>query len=348
MNLHINARFLTQSFSGVQRYGLEISRQIRRLCPEAVFVAPQGPIHKEMARELDVRIVGRGRGYVWEQVFLPHYLSQVGHPPLFCPGNMAPFRYRNCFVTIHDLAYLFAPETLSQSFRRAYRFFIPRIYRSARHVFAVSQTVAGELQQHFGSGTPVSVTYNGISENLAGGNRQHPKEKILLTVGSANKRKNHERLISAFAQSALNTEYRLVIIGGQHKIFREGDNIFPAGVEMYQGLSNEELMSWYQRAELFVSLSTYEGFGIPVLEGLYFGCNVLCADIPVYRELFEDCVYFCPPEDTAEIIKSMETVTGSSRLNTCPEHLFEQYNFERSARHILDSISATLASAGEL
>ena len=48
--LYVNARFLTQPLTGVQRYGIEISLQLKELYGERIkFVAPANIIHTDIA-----------------------------------------------------------------------------------------------------------------------------------------------------------------------------------------------------------------------------------------------------------------------------------------------------------
>lgn len=71
----INARFLTQQLSGVQRFAEQISLSLARLRSDLHFVAPPGEILRpEIARQLNVEQVGRNGGHLWEQVDLPLWL----------------------------------------------------------------------------------------------------------------------------------------------------------------------------------------------------------------------------------------------------------------------------------
>jgi glycosyltransferase involved in cell wall biosynthesis len=80
------------------------------------------------------------------------------------------------------------------------------------------------------------------------------------------------------------------------------------------------LASWYQRAEVFVSISAYEGFNLPILEALFFQCQVLCSDIPVHRELYQDSVYFCDIQHESSIQISLleilndQTITVENKI----------------------------------
>ncbi len=104
MKLFINARFLTQPISGVQRYGIECSRQIKKLNPETIFVTPANIIHTSIAAELGAITIGKNTGHRWEQIDLPRYLKSVDSPPLINLANTGPLFYKNSYLTIHDLA----------------------------------------------------------------------------------------------------------------------------------------------------------------------------------------------------------------------------------------------------
>lgn len=51
--LAINSRFLTQNITGVQRFAIEISKQIKNILGDKVqFVSPQNILHATLAKEL--------------------------------------------------------------------------------------------------------------------------------------------------------------------------------------------------------------------------------------------------------------------------------------------------------
>ena len=134
-----------------------------------------------------------------------------------------------------------------------------------------------------------------------------------------------------------------MIIGDKNKVFAESgldENLLVnANIKIYDRVSSEELINMYARAEVLVSLSVYEGFGIPVLEGLYSGCKVICSDIAIYRELYNGYVHFCDPYDINSISAALGNVAGDQKnTDKRPDALFEKYNYTRSAHIILDQI----------
>ena len=317
------------------------------MCPETVFLTPKNVLHRDIAAELGAKIIGVNSGHLWEQADLPLYLSRKGHPPLFSPANTAPVLYSNNYFTLHDLAFYHHPEWNTKAFSTWYNVLIPRLVFGCKHIFTVSQAIRDEIIKYYKvSPAKVSLTYNGISAQMEGGINvtSIPKEKIILCVGTFNRRKNHQNLVKAFIESRVKDEYQLVLIGDKNKVFAESgvdeQLLVNTNIKIYERLTSEELIGMYYRAEVLVSLSVYEGFGIPVLEGLYAGCKVVCSDIPVYRELYDGYVSFCDPYDVKNISQALEAVASKPANNDKErlDALFEKYNYTRSAQTIIDTI----------
>jgi len=346
MKIFVNARFLTQPLSGVQRYGIECSRQIKKLYPDVTFLAPKNLLHKNIAQELGVKVIGINTGHLWEQADLPLYLARQQHPPLLNLANTAPLLYSNNYIAIHDLAFYHHPEWNSKLFSAWYNILVPRLAYGCRHIFTVSQTMRNEIIKYYNiPGNKISVTYNGISERMLNARllQSVEKEKIILSVGSFNTRKNHQKLIAAFLNSKIKSEYQLVIVGDKSKVFSESgfdeQTITGGNIKICQHFTENELIEMYRKSVVVVSLSAYEGFGIPLLEGLYNGCKVICSDIPVYRELYDGYARFCNPDDINEVSAALDAIPSQDtgqRMGI--EALFEKYSYTRSAQTIIDCI----------
>ncbi len=341
MNFFINARFLTQPISGVQRYAIECSRQIKAIYPQVVFLCPHNIVHHSIADELGAITIGSRKGHMWEQLDLATYMKKQGDAVLLNLANTAPLSYKNNFVVIHDLAFFHHSEWNSRWFAMWYNYLVPRLAQRSRHIFTVSNTIRQELVQYYHVPEhKVSVTYNGVGERMLIKQRNIPKEKIILSVGTFNKRKNQHTLVKAFLQSKIKDEYMLVLAGDRNKIFADSgitDELAGDRIKIYEKLTDIDLVDLYQRAEVLVSLSNYEGFGIPIIEGLFFGCKVLCSDIPVYKELFSDVAVFCEQNDVAGVAVKLEQVTGSAASpKEAVDRLLDDYNYKRAAEVIVN------------
>ncbi len=337
----VNARFLTQPLSGVQRYAYEIARHLKRIDPAIIFVCPTNILHLEWARALEVKVIGRLKGHLWEQMELPAYLYSVKNPVLFSPCNVGPVFYRRQILTVHDLAFLLFPFFNSFWFRSFYTFLIPKLCHRARHIFTVSETIRQQLcVQYAINPAKVSVTYNGVAEDmqLSPGTKLQ-KEKIILTVGSLNARKNIDFLIRGFLASRLYPEYSLIIIGNRNAIYRFQPGKLAAGVQIINDVSDRVVKDYYANAEIACFLSLYEGFGIPVLESLQYGCKVLCSDIPAFRELYEGYVTFCDPYDDEMLTRKLDEMPGQALLTPAQlSTLDKRFEYRQSAELVYEML----------
>ena len=344
MKIYVNARFLTQPLSGVQRYAIECSQQIKKLCPEITFLCPENILHHKIAAKLKPCIIGKKTGHLWEQTELPLFLAKNKNPVLLNLANTAPLLYGNNYITIHDLAFYRHPEWNSKMFSMWYNILIPRLAYKAKHIFTVSRTMKDEIINTYHiPAAKISVTYNGIAEHMLRSKKErtNDKENIILSVGSFNIRKNHQNLIKAYLNSNIKDKYRLVIVGDRNKVFSETgldeQKLNNSNIEIYEGFPDEELIAMYQTAKVVVSLSLYEGFGIPLLEGLFYGCKVICSDIPVYRELYGDSATFCDPVDINSITAVLDNIDATPAMGDI-DLLLKQYNYADAAKVIVEKI----------
>jgi hypothetical protein len=56
-DIYINARFLTQPVTGVQRFASEISRELQALLPNAKFISPANILQHDLARTLKPQVL---------------------------------------------------------------------------------------------------------------------------------------------------------------------------------------------------------------------------------------------------------------------------------------------------
>lgn len=355
MIIYVNARFLTQPVTGVQRYAIECSRKIKKLYPNTLFLTPHNLCNKNVAKELDAIIVGTHTGHVWEQIDLPRYLNKNNaSAPLFNPCNTAPLTYSYNYITLHDLAFHIHPEWNSRLFSTWYNFLIPRLVAKCQHLFTVSNSIRTAIQDIYClPSASVSVTYNGIATEMMTIDTvvSAPKQKMILAVGSFNIRKNHQSLINAFIHSSIKDSYTLVLVGDENKVFRDtGINrqtLKDNNITLHNHLSDQELIDLYCQAEILVSLSAYEGFGIPLLEGLFFGCKLVCSDIPVYRELYATVATFTAPYSQEAILQALYTaIAATAPSSHIVSQLCSVYNYDVSASIILHKMLQSKIAAG--
>ena len=344
--LVINSRFLTQNITGVQRFAIEISKRLKKLYPNNIeFVSPKNIIHKDLAKDLNVKVIGNKTGHLWEQIDLQLYLKQKNNPLLLNFANTAPLFYKNQIVTIHDLAFLRYPNWFSKKFYIYYRFLIPKIVKNGKKIITVSNFSKKEIISLLGiDEKKIEIIYNGISSNF-NYNPKIYKKNYILAVSSLDPRKNFKNLILSFGKINLKN-YKLVIVGSENKVFSNTEikNLMKKiqNVEFTGYVSDKKLVKLYQEAKIFVYPSLYEGFGIPPLEAMASGTPVISSNVASLPEVCGDAAYYVNPYDVNDIAKGIETVLKDKKLQ---KELIQKgleriklYNWEKSANKLIKII----------
>lgn len=338
--LTINARFLTQNITGVQRFAIEISKELKKLYGNRIhFVTPYNILHHDLAQELDAEVIGLNKGHLWEQIDLPLYLKANGSPFLLNLANTAPLFYANKVVTVYDLAFYHHPEWFSRSFARVYNFLIPRILKKSRRVFTDSEFIKNEIHDIYGiDREKIDVVYGAPAHIFKSVGLMC--EPFALAVGSIDPRKNLKPLIELFARYP---EYRLVVVGQQNRVFASMhlENL-PDNISFTGYVSDDELVALYNRASVFVYPSLYEGFGIPPLEAQACGCPVICSKMASLPEVGGDSVIYCDPYDKEDMTQKIKMILDDKdKQNELKQKGFEnirRFSWEESAKKMMETI----------
>ena len=310
----VNGRFLTQNITGVQRYAIEICIRLKEIMGNDLhIVTPPNIVQTDYFKKLNATSIGSNKGHLWEQLDLSLFLKKHGNPLLLCLCNTAPLFYKNKIVTLHDIAFEIYPQSFSKSFLLVYKFLIPRIVKSCKHVITVSEFSKNEICSNYkidrGSVSIIPNAVNDIFHHIHENNEN--KSKYFLAVSSLNIRKNFFSVLKAFKIfNEKRKDYNLFVIGDVNsKSFSKIDlseYLTMSSIHFLGRVSDDELIKYYSNAVGFLYPSLYEGFGIPPLEAQKCECPVLCSDIPVLNEVCKDSVVYCNPLDIFDIANKME------------------------------------------
>ncbi len=256
-------------------------------------------------------------------------------------------------LTIHDIRRRGSEYGVLE--RAAYRVILEKSLRAADHVITVSETMKAEILA-FLPRVPISVIYNGLdleafdtvkeSDLEAVRNKYSLPESFLLAVGHLEERKNYLRLIDAMVQLRdWGQPCNLVIIGndsGHRKMIDA--KIHAVGltgqVQLLSGLSDHDVRVAYKLCSLLVFPSSYEGFGIPILEAMAAGRPMVLSDIPVFREITQDKGVYFPHDNSEAMAAAIETVLSSG----CERARLIDYGKERVQAFSFQSLAGQLAS----
>lgn len=247
------------------------------------------------------------------------------------------------YSTIHDVVFLDIPSLTSRIGVLARKFFYQRAINRSKAIFTVSAFSAERIKKHLKTHKkPVVITYNSVPEWFRNSGLQDDsheeklaKEDYLLFVGNIKQHKGLHTLLPAFKKVIeRRPELKLVIVGNAEN-FRTGDDSitkaissFPDGTIVYTGrISNDELRTYYRKARLLVQPSLYEGFGMPPLEALTSGTNVVLSDIPVFKEIYGSFpVHFFEAGNEASLADQILNTIDLPSDEAVPE----TYSFEKT------------------
>lgn len=307
----------------------------------------QGQLSELIARKLPVTLVGRSTRL---HTLLPHYSGSVREfdAPLYSlreqlafPGtdfdsihfphyNACLWQLKRATVTVHDLIHLQSEQFRNPVYRGYALLMLSAITRKARCILTVSETTRSQLLHLFPHArSRTFTTPNGVDPKVFRPvadsavsrfkARYSLPDRYLLAIGIAKRHKNLDALLRGLA--LLWREGRglpLVIAGTGGKIPDYAapalqENVARKNVLLLPRIDAEDMAAMYCSAQALVMPSRFEGFGLPALEALACGTNVICSDIPSLREVCADAATYFDPHRPEEIAAAIESGLSPSR-----------------------------------
>ena len=259
----------------------------------------------------DVEAFAVSRRILWQNRYFNKLLIKKGIKYCFMPVYCKPLR--KCrkvkyVTTIHDLQQLHFPEYFSKK-RRAWMMFAwKRTVKTSDCIVAISQWVKDDIMENFGDkDTDIRVILNPIVTDQTKTDFDIVKKKYDLeeyqfcfVLSSMLKHKNIMtalKVIEEIKAKNIDLPRKLVIAGisesDENRIVQcindhdLKDNCILAGF-----ISNEDRNTLFEKSYAFLFPSIFEGFGMPVVEGLMLGANVVttkCTSIP---EVSKNLAYY--------------------------------------------------------
>ena len=198
------------------------------------------------------------------------------------------------YSTIHDMLFFDVKGLVSPKGKLIRKLFYWRAISRSEKVFTVSEFSKKRILHHFPTDKDILVVPNGISKQICSFHDVYgEKEDYFIFVGNIKKHKGIKCLLEAFSEARKSGMKSKLYVVGEYERFRTFDSILTdfyhtEGVEFTGYLPNEKLWEMIAKAKALIQPSEYEGFGIPPLESLYLGTNVILSDIPVFKEVYHD------------------------------------------------------------
>ena len=355
----MNGRFLQQPITGIQRYGRELLRVWDELIDSGEIdseqvtievLVPRAKVDAPRLRHIKVKQVGRFKGQLWTQLELP---AQSRDGLLFSPDNLQPLLaplLGPSVVTVHDLTFKLFPQAHTTPFRLLYGLLISNGIRNAKALITSTEAERTNIVGHYPSARDrIAVVHLGARPAQLAANQDEkqnnkPTERYILWVGSLISRKNPQGAIDAAVLVNQQMRLPLIVVGSGHRGMQKPEIRIQGnhGVVQFANRvnSSDDVIALYQNAVCLLFPTFYEGFGLPALEAMAYGCPVITSDIPVMREVCGDAALYCDPHDPGDIADKVRMLAESSEMR---EQLrrrglsrASQFSWERCARETFE------------
>jgi glycosyltransferase involved in cell wall biosynthesis len=263
------------------------------------------------------------------------------HYPYFEPFFLTlPQRSRQKYVvTVHDLTPLVFPDHFPAGIKGRLKWKLQkRALKNAEAIITDSDSSRRDIVKYADvDASKVSVVYLAAGEEFGRLKTDDLRlktlrkkfslpENFILYVGDVTWNKNLPRLIDAVKK----TKIPLVMVG-KALLDENFDRKNPWNQDLAKVweetkdnkqfirlgfVSNEDLVSLYSSATVFVMPSIYEGFGLPVLEAMACGCPVVTTREGSLPEVAGEAAYYVDAKDADSIVKGIEKVSSDEKLRS--------------------------------
>jgi glycosyltransferase involved in cell wall biosynthesis len=277
---------------------------------------------------------------------------------------LLPILAKKRLVTIHDVFHLVFKQQFSFIQRQYAKLLLNKATKTSDIVFTVSEFSKAEILRFFSQRiNNIDVVYNAIDSIVFYLNNdillsQQIIEKyglpqnFILYVGNVKPHKNLTNLLEALKQLP---GVNLVIVGKKDGFITSDKKIMQT-LALNESLnkrvfftgfvSDKDIGSIYNLADIFIFPTLYEGFGLPPLEAQACGCPVIISNVASLPEIFEESALYCDPyniEDITNIIsRLLENKSLQIDLIEKGFNNIKRFNWTLSAQKIIKTIKESV------
>jgi glycosyltransferase involved in cell wall biosynthesis len=238
-----------------------------------------------------------------------------------CP-HFIPYKEKEVFF-VYDISWYLYPKYHPKGRVYYHKLLFKRTLHNANQIVVDSLSTKNDLIKHFNiEENKISNIYPNFTDNVIQDNKDISFNfPFLLYIGTLEPRKNIITIIRAFhkLKNKYKIKHKLVLCGkkgwGYNKIFDEIQNLALTDSIIYKGyITDEQKKYMYQKADVFVYPSYYEGFGIPIIEAITYGCPVVTSNVSSLPEAVGDAGISINPNNTDELATAIYKIISNKKL----------------------------------
>ena len=339
----INGRFTVRKLTGQERFARELVAEIDKICSknEFILVVPNYATDVPCYKNIDVVKYGNVKSHFWEQIDFYRYAKINGllsvnlttTCPFIDPG----------VVCIHDAAYFEIADLLTRNLYGKlstvwHRLLAKAVAKRAKRILTVSNYSKDKLSEilHI-SKERINVVYDAWQHF----NRLDMDDSIFDKLPSKIERKKFFFALSSLSPqknfiwikevAKRNPNQQFVICGKTESISGFDEKSLQNGNIVFTGyISDSQVKSLMNGCRAFIHPAIYEGFGIPPLEAMSCGAQVIASNATCLPELYEDAVHYIDPYNYDVDLEALlqEPVAPAKKI-------LEKFSWEKEASKLL-------------
>ena len=261
MAIYINGRFLEKNLTGIQRYAMEVTKQLDKMniSEEIYLLKPKKCKYDLNFKNIKIIELNFLNDNLWEQITVPLYLLFKRKSKLLNMCNSAPV-LKPGYVVLHDIAFKTRNNHLTKAFIWWYSWITRLNIKRYKKIFTVSNFSKHEImdvykipEQKICIAYPSAENIKNIKEDdsvLA--ELQLKKQSFVFSLGSKSEHKNHQFIVE---MAAKNPDFTFVVSGmTNNRVLKNGiNNDVPLNNIINTGyISDKKLISLYRNCKLFI------------------------------------------------------------------------------------------------
>ena len=320
VKIGIDAHILEDKRTGAARYLFNLLREWSKLSQKSkvksqkfiLYFKNQVPKDTPKSKYFQSKVLKTNSNALFMHYFLPKAAKKDKVDILFCPAYIAPIFYKGKIaLALHDIIYEAKPDLYNwpSVFDKILLKKISKISaKKTNIIFTCSEFTKKEIIKYYNV-VPKKIFNIPLAAEEKFRNVGYPvshikkkygiKDKFIFYVGALINRRFISETIQAFIKIANKLPEYQFLIGGPNLINLK---INQKAVSHINYIDEKDLPLLYNAADLFIWLSSYEGFGLPPLEAMACGTPVITTKIASLPEVVgESAIFVNNPENINEI-----------------------------------------------
>lgn len=349
MKIGYDAKRAFNNTSGLGNYSRDVIRAVKKYFNDELYLFTT-KINEELFDVKDVKIIEPGNKLTkayWRTFYVSNDINKLNLDIFHGLSNEIPVGINSNVkkvITVHDLIFKRFPQWYNFIDRKIYDKKVAFGLKTADKIIAISRQTKNDIIEFYGTEEDkIEVVYqtcNDIFKKKADDlltrkvkDKYNLPEKYLLYVGTIEPRKNALNIVKALYER--NIDIPLIIVGRNTKygdIIKEyiKNKLLENRIFLLHDVQTDELPVFYQNATVFIYPSTFEGFGIPIIEALYSGIPVITSKGGCFAEAGGKGSIYVNPENINELAEAITELLNdeSKRKELIKEGKKHVKNFE--------------------